>query len=87
MALNTGKKITRRTWDELPIIDLVIARVNELGRDMPTDLIFTDKHAMSKFQEWIPKNPTNPPTFTKNQRSLTQNRLARMVSSSQEWTS
>jgi hypothetical protein len=43
MALDTGKKITRRTWDELPLPDVVIARVNELGKDMPEDLIFTDR--------------------------------------------
>jgi hypothetical protein len=28
MALNTGKKITRRSWDMIPMPDTVIARVN-----------------------------------------------------------
>jgi len=44
MALNTGKKITRRSWDALPMPDLVIARVNELGSDQPEMLTFTDRH-------------------------------------------
>ncbi len=42
MALNTGKKITRRNWDVIPMPDLVIARVNALGSDQPELLIFTD---------------------------------------------
>jgi hypothetical protein len=28
MALNTGKKIVRRSWDLIPMPDVVIARVN-----------------------------------------------------------
>jgi hypothetical protein len=43
MSLNSGKRITRRSWDALPIPDTVIARVNELGRDQPEDCIFTDR--------------------------------------------
>jgi hypothetical protein len=35
MALNTGMKIARRTWDIIPMPDLVIARVNELGSNQP----------------------------------------------------
>jgi hypothetical protein len=42
MALNTGKKITRRSWDVIPMPDTVIARVNALGTDQPEQLIFTD---------------------------------------------
>ena len=44
MALNTGKKIVRRTWDVIPIPDTVIARVNTLASDQPEQLIFTDRH-------------------------------------------
>jgi hypothetical protein len=44
MALNTGKKITRRNWDVIPMPDLVIARVNVLERDQPELLTFTDCH-------------------------------------------
>ena len=44
MALNTGKKITRRNWDVIPMPDLVIARVNALGSDQPKQLTFTDCH-------------------------------------------
>jgi len=42
MALDTGKKITRYSWDAIPMPDTVIARVNELGRDQPEQLVFTD---------------------------------------------
>jgi hypothetical protein len=35
MALDTGKKITRRNWDVIPMPELVIARVNTLGKDQP----------------------------------------------------
>jgi hypothetical protein len=38
MALNTGKKIVRRSWDVIPIPDVVIARVNALGSDQPEQL-------------------------------------------------
>ncbi len=43
MALDTGKKITRRSWDVIPMPDTVIARVNALGSDQPEQLIFTDR--------------------------------------------
>jgi hypothetical protein len=43
MALNTGKKITHRSWDVIPMPDTVIARVNALGTDQPEQLIFTDR--------------------------------------------
>lgn len=44
MALDTGMKITRRQWDVIPMPDLVIARVNALGKDEPELLTFTDRH-------------------------------------------
>jgi hypothetical protein len=44
MALNSGKKITRRNWDVIPMPELVIARVNALGKDQPKLLTFTDRH-------------------------------------------
>jgi hypothetical protein len=43
MALNTGKKITHRSWDVIPMPDMVIACVNALGTDQPKQLIFTDR--------------------------------------------
>jgi hypothetical protein len=43
MALNTGKKITHRSWDVIPMPDMVIARVNALGTDQPERLIFTNR--------------------------------------------
>jgi hypothetical protein len=33
MALNSGKKSIRRSWDAIPMPDLVIDRVNALGRE------------------------------------------------------
>jgi len=44
MALDTGKKITRRKWDAIPMPELVIARVNALGKDEPELFTFTDRH-------------------------------------------
>ena len=44
MALNTGRVITRYSWDSLPMPDTVIARVNYLGRDQPKQFIFTNRH-------------------------------------------
>jgi hypothetical protein len=45
IALNTGKKIVRCSWDVIPMPDLVIARVNALGSDQPQDITFTDIHS------------------------------------------
>jgi hypothetical protein len=44
MALNSGKKIVRRSWDVIPMPDLVIDRVNPLGRDHPRQMTFNDRH-------------------------------------------
>jgi hypothetical protein len=44
MALSTGKKIIRRSWDTIPMPDTVIARVNTLGNNQPEQLIFTNRH-------------------------------------------
>jgi hypothetical protein len=44
MALNSGKKIVRRSWDVIPMPDLMIDRVNTLGRDQPQHMTFTDRH-------------------------------------------
>jgi hypothetical protein len=44
MALNSGKKIVRCSWDMIPLPDVVINRVNELGKDQPRLMTFTDRH-------------------------------------------
>jgi hypothetical protein len=44
MALNSVKKIVRRSWDAIPMPDLVIDRVHALGRDQPQHMTFTDRH-------------------------------------------
>jgi hypothetical protein len=44
MALNTGKKIVHRSWDVIPIPDLVVSRVNALCRYQPHHMKFTYRH-------------------------------------------
>jgi hypothetical protein len=44
IALNSGKKIVLRSWDVIPMPDIVIHRVNALDRDQPQHMTFTDKH-------------------------------------------
>jgi hypothetical protein len=44
MALNNGKKIARRSWDVIPISDVVIARVNAWGSDQPLQMTFKDRY-------------------------------------------
>ena len=43
MALNTGKKIVRRSWGVILMLDTVITCVNALGSDQPEQLIFTNR--------------------------------------------
>ena len=43
MALNTGKKIVRRSWDVIPMPDTVIIRFNALGSNQPEQFVFTDR--------------------------------------------
>jgi hypothetical protein len=42
-TLNTTKVITRRSWDILPMPQSVIDRVNFIGRDQPSQSVFTDR--------------------------------------------
>jgi hypothetical protein len=44
MALNSGKRIVRRGWDVIPLPDVLINCVNELGKDQPRLMTFTDSH-------------------------------------------
>ena len=43
MSLQAGHKITRYNWDEIPIPQTAINRVNVLGKDQPEHFIFTDR--------------------------------------------
>jgi hypothetical protein len=43
MALNAGKKIVSRSWDVIPIPDLMIDQVNALDSDQPHHTKFTDR--------------------------------------------
>ena len=44
MALNTGRKITRRSWDVIPIPDIVIDHVTTLETGQLEMLTYTDCH-------------------------------------------
>ena len=44
MALDTGAKITRFQWTELPMPKAVIDRVNQIGKYEPSILTFTNRH-------------------------------------------
>jgi hypothetical protein len=44
MALNSGKKVIRHSWDVISMPDLVIDQVNALCRDQPQQMTFTDRH-------------------------------------------
>jgi hypothetical protein len=44
MALNSGNKIVRRSWDVIPMPDIMIDPVNALCRDQPHQTTFTDRH-------------------------------------------
>ena len=44
LALDTGEKITRFQWTELPMPAAVIKRVNQLGKNEPSILTFTNRH-------------------------------------------
>jgi hypothetical protein len=44
MALNSDKKIVQCSWDVIPLPDVVINRINELGKDQPRLMMFTDRH-------------------------------------------
>jgi len=44
MSLITGKRITRYSWDALPMPNTGIDHVNQLGRDQPEHFIFTNCH-------------------------------------------
>jgi hypothetical protein len=55
MALNSGKKIVRRSWDVIPMPDAVINSVNELGKDQPSLMTFTDRHGRLIGEMEIPR--------------------------------
>jgi hypothetical protein len=44
MALKSGNKIVHRSWDVIPMPDLVIDRVNALCCDQPQQMTFTNRH-------------------------------------------
>ena len=63
MALSTGQKIIRRSWDAIPMPDTVIARVNALGADQPEELTFTDRHGRLIGDNEIPGVTFDPDHF------------------------
>ena len=45
MSLRSMENITRRYWDITPMPDIVIDRVNILGKNKQELLVFTDREA------------------------------------------
>ena len=43
MSLQTGQKIIRYNWDDIPIPQTVINLVNVIGTDQPEHFIFSDR--------------------------------------------
>jgi hypothetical protein len=43
LSLQSGKEITRMSWDALPMPDTVITRLETLAKGQPEQLIFTDR--------------------------------------------
>jgi hypothetical protein len=44
MSLQTGRKVTRTSWTELPMPRQVVERVHTLADDQPEKLVFYDRH-------------------------------------------
>jgi hypothetical protein len=44
MSLQTGRKVTRTSWTELPMPRQVVERVHDLAADQPEKLVFYDRH-------------------------------------------
>jgi hypothetical protein len=44
MALNFRNKIVRRSWDVIPLPNVLITHVNILGKNQPCIMTFTDRH-------------------------------------------
>jgi hypothetical protein len=55
MALNSGKKIVRRSWNVITMPDIAITRVNALGSDQPHHMKFTDRHGCLNGDTDIPR--------------------------------
>jgi hypothetical protein len=54
MALDSGRKLTRFTWTNLPMPDIVIKRIKEMAKGQPEDLIFTDRKGQLIADDEIP---------------------------------
>jgi hypothetical protein len=89
LALNTGKKIIRQSWDVIPMPDTVIARVNTLGSNQPEQMIFTDRHGHligDSDDAEIPEECTLKKTMMlPSQQQILQKSQEWILSSSQEW--
>jgi hypothetical protein len=86
MAQNTGKKITRRSWDVIPLPDTVIARVNALETDQPEQLIFTDRRGRPIGDVEIPGVMDFEEEDDDDAKCQYWIQKALMVSSAQDWT-
>jgi hypothetical protein len=71
MSLQTGRKITRTAWTELPIPTQVIERVHSLEQDQPEKLVFYDRHGRA-----IGENSTNIELAEIDTRAENNNQIA-----------
>jgi hypothetical protein len=56
MSLQSGLKISRRSWDRIPMPDMVIAQVNLLGKNQPQQLVFADRKGRPLWQCQAPRS-------------------------------
>jgi hypothetical protein len=82
MALNYGKKIVRCSWDVIPLPDVIITHVNELGKDQPRIMTFTDRHGCLIGYMEIPGVDSAKTKMTISQDWI---QWSQMPSRSQEW--
>ena len=54
MALDSGRKLTRFAWTNLPMPDIVIKRIKAMAQGQPEDLIFTDRKGRLIADDEIP---------------------------------
>ena len=59
LNLNTGKPITRRKFDKLPMPNDVIARVEALANSDDTEILFEDRHGNEYHGEYSDETQTN----------------------------
>ena len=73
ITLNTDKKIIKRYQKTIPIPDTVIDRVNILGKNQPSQLIFRDRHGRFIGDMGIPEMNTRNNNINNNDDNVNNN--------------